>query len=319
MVEGEEDFNSLFFFKSCKLIKVMLKYKKNRSGIMKKGFTLIELLAVIVILAIIALIATPIVLNIINDTRESATLRSSEMYLDALELSIAQATLKNKNISDGVYNITEGGNVCLEYNTDSVCTNKLEVETSGEAPKEGTITITNGNIIGLNIILNEKEIMKNSKNQMVYVKSLDEVCEHVSGTPKTAGSKYTCKVDPNKKPYTFYVLTTPSSDDTSINLIMDTNINSDGTPVTKAITHAQKDSNGGIYNLVSWINKDDYGTLVPYDGSICYDESGCILNDKGPLTAMSFLQKVTKTWANTNELIINIFTSCDDNGICEEL
>ena len=37
---------------------------------MKKGFTLIELLAVIVILAIIALIATPIVLNIINDTKE---------------------------------------------------------------------------------------------------------------------------------------------------------------------------------------------------------------------------------------------------------
>ena len=34
----------------------------------KGGFTLIELLAVIVILAIIALIATPIVLNIINDT-----------------------------------------------------------------------------------------------------------------------------------------------------------------------------------------------------------------------------------------------------------
>mgnify|MGYP002520298140 CR=1 FL=1 len=34
------------------------------------GFTLIELLAVIVILAIIALIATPIVLNIIKDTKK---------------------------------------------------------------------------------------------------------------------------------------------------------------------------------------------------------------------------------------------------------
>ena len=33
----------------------------------KKGFTLIELLAVIVILAVIALIATPAVLNIIED------------------------------------------------------------------------------------------------------------------------------------------------------------------------------------------------------------------------------------------------------------
>jgi type IV pilus assembly protein PilA len=51
---------------------------------MKKGFTLIELLAVIVILAIIALIATPIVLNIINDTKESAALRSADFYLDGV-------------------------------------------------------------------------------------------------------------------------------------------------------------------------------------------------------------------------------------------
>ena len=45
---------------------------------MKNGFTLIELLAVIVILAIIALIAVPIVLNIINDAKESSLLRSAE-------------------------------------------------------------------------------------------------------------------------------------------------------------------------------------------------------------------------------------------------
>ena len=53
-----------------------------------KAFTLIELLAVIVILAIIALIATPIVLNIIKDSRESSGLRSAEMYLDAVEQSV---------------------------------------------------------------------------------------------------------------------------------------------------------------------------------------------------------------------------------------
>ena len=33
----------------------------------KKGFTLIELLAVIVILAVIALIATPMILNVIEN------------------------------------------------------------------------------------------------------------------------------------------------------------------------------------------------------------------------------------------------------------
>ena len=39
----------------------------------KKGFTLIELLAVIVILAIIALIATPIVINIIEDSKKNSS------------------------------------------------------------------------------------------------------------------------------------------------------------------------------------------------------------------------------------------------------
>ena len=42
----------------------------------KKGFTLIELLAVIVILAVIALIATPLIMNTINDARDSAMQRS---------------------------------------------------------------------------------------------------------------------------------------------------------------------------------------------------------------------------------------------------
>ena len=37
-----------------------------------KGFTLVELLAVIVILALIALIATPIILNVINDAKKQA-------------------------------------------------------------------------------------------------------------------------------------------------------------------------------------------------------------------------------------------------------
>jgi type IV pilus assembly protein PilA len=61
---------------------------------MKKGFTLIELLAVIVVLAIIALIATPIVLGIINDSKESAILRSEEFYVDAVKNGIMKKNLE---------------------------------------------------------------------------------------------------------------------------------------------------------------------------------------------------------------------------------
>lgn len=60
-----------------------------------KGFTLIELLAVIVILAIIALIATPIILGIINDARESAKTRSAELVATGVEYAITTYMYRN--------------------------------------------------------------------------------------------------------------------------------------------------------------------------------------------------------------------------------
>ena len=66
--------------------------RKNKScgveEIYSKGFTLIELLAVIVILAIIALIATPIVLDIITDSKAAAKERSIENIERAAKLYI---------------------------------------------------------------------------------------------------------------------------------------------------------------------------------------------------------------------------------------
>ena len=60
-----------------------------------KGFTLIELLAVIVILAIIALIATPIILGIINDARESAKQRTAELVANGVELAYTSYLFAN--------------------------------------------------------------------------------------------------------------------------------------------------------------------------------------------------------------------------------
>lgn len=51
----------------------------------KKGFTLIELLAVIVILAIIALIATPIVLNVVDNAKKSAANSEARMIVSGIE------------------------------------------------------------------------------------------------------------------------------------------------------------------------------------------------------------------------------------------
>ena len=52
---------------------------------MKKGFTLIELLAVIIILAIVALIATPIILDVIEDARKSAAKSETSMILSGIQ------------------------------------------------------------------------------------------------------------------------------------------------------------------------------------------------------------------------------------------
>ena len=60
-----------------------------------KGFTLIELLAVIVILAIIALIATPIVLGIIEDSRNSSKLNSAQFMVDGVQTAYAVAYTKS--------------------------------------------------------------------------------------------------------------------------------------------------------------------------------------------------------------------------------
>ena len=80
-----------------------------------KGFTLIELLAVIVILAIIALIATPIVLGIINDSRDSAKVNSAQFIIDGVQTAYAVAYTKS-------------------YADDPETTDKNEAKASGEIP-----------------------------------------------------------------------------------------------------------------------------------------------------------------------------------------
>ena len=113
---------------------------------MKKGFTLIELLAVIVILAIIALIATPIVLNIIEDAKANTTMRSAENYLKAVELSIAKSVIKTDGTLDGIYLVNKKGNLCKEEDGIS-CKNDLKIEVDNEKPDAGSkVEIKNGKI-----------------------------------------------------------------------------------------------------------------------------------------------------------------------------
>ncbi len=82
-----------------------------------KGFTLIELLAVIIILAIVALIATPIILNVIEDSRDSANMSQAEILYSGAQTLYASlllsddAELLNKiSIGENVYSFLETTN-----------------------------------------------------------------------------------------------------------------------------------------------------------------------------------------------------------------
>ena len=127
---------------------------------MKKGFTLIELLAVIVILAIIALIATPIVLNIINDAKESSLLRSADFYIDALENEIMLENMKQ----GGSFN----QNVCNVINENLSCDGKeIALEVDGEVPKGGSITFEEGKVTNVNLTYTSGNITMNNKGELV--------------------------------------------------------------------------------------------------------------------------------------------------------
>ena len=105
----------------------------------KRGFTLIELLAVIVVLAIIALIAVPIVINLINKTRQGSAKESARAYVKAVENYQIESLLNNNEILvTGKYNVSK--ETVIE-NKKYKSLNSI-VELGGTKPSGGTVTIS---------------------------------------------------------------------------------------------------------------------------------------------------------------------------------
>ena len=108
----------------------------------KKGFTLIELLAIIVILAVIAVITTPIILNIIENSKKGAAQDSALGYKDAVHKYYASRLSLDSNFQmvDGTYEIDSNG-----YLSDG--TNGYEIQVSGKVPSSGYVQIEKNKVI----------------------------------------------------------------------------------------------------------------------------------------------------------------------------
>ncbi|MBE6159707.1 MAG: prepilin-type N-terminal cleavage/methylation domain-containing protein [Lactobacillales bacterium] len=139
----------------------------------KKGFTLIELLAVIVILAIIALIATPIILNMINDARKSAAADSAYGYIEAIEYNNSMEQLSDK------YDLISSGDVSTINNI---------VKVKGTKPTSGNVTIEKGRVVAANLCIDGFSVIYNGEKVTEVTKSSE--CGSSSSKEETVYKDY---------------------------------------------------------------------------------------------------------------------------------
>ncbi len=111
----------------------------------EKGFTLIELLAVIVILAIIALIATPIVMNVINKSRQKAAEDSAYGVIEAVKSYHAEKMLDiSADVADSI-----------KITWTNSAADKTDFKLSGTKPKSGSVEIkADGTVEVTDLIIN---------------------------------------------------------------------------------------------------------------------------------------------------------------------
>ena len=124
----------------------------------KKGFTLIELLAVIIILAVIALIATPIVLNVVDNAKKQANKNSVYGLIDASKLYYAESMLDESKSSkvNGSINLID------------------EIKISGDKPDSGSVYIDNTGNIALAVVYDKVCYKKNfSENEITESSDVD--------------------------------------------------------------------------------------------------------------------------------------------------
>lgn len=250
----------------------------------KKGFTLVELLAVIVILALLAVVANSSVTNVVKNSK-------SDLYNTQIELIKSAAETWGLDNIDKLPNEGTCSYITLKdlkaYGLfeEEIINPKTNKEFSNNLTIKITSKINNQGVLKQNYEIDAKSV---SDCTEVYPPICTLVKDSDNNNKITPGDEYLCTVKENTN-YTFYVLS--KNDNGTHNLIMNSNICEDGTPATAENTCR-----------VKWISEEDYGCGV--DGDICQS------TDKGPITAMTYLNNATSTWSN----IPNMDVTYDDEG-----
>lgn len=231
-----------------------------------RGFTLIELLAVIVILSIIAIIATPVVLNIIEDARINSYKRSIDLYGKAVEQALARYQITNVGKVQGELLQSNEGKILTEKANNSI---SLNVDYDGSKVECKNIYVSDKDKVYIyNCKVNGRTIN--------YSYGFDKNIVKISEAKEDMPAKYAIKVN-SEDVFNFYVLSTEGN---NINLIMDKNICEDGT------TNYTQSNN---YCRYAWY--DDGDNITSND-----------TNEYGPVTAMQALYNATKNWNNVHAM-----------------
>ena len=226
---------------------------------MKKGFTLIELLAVIVILAIIALIATPIVLDIIEDSKNSSIKRSIELYGKAVENSVAKAQLNGSIVPSGKYTTEDGktltnGNTTIKVDYDGTKT-VCEVYISNE----GTVSLKKCNVSEKTIEYTYGNKIYENGDVVYFDVKTGKTCDNYKEENSNTGYNGIGGTENQNGCLKFYIFNDFGSD--KVNLILDHN-----TTATIAWNSSGSNVNGPSEEFLNKLNedtKDWIGTEVP--------------------------------------------------------
>ena len=236
---------------------------------LKRGFTLIELLAVIIILAIVALIATPMVLDVIEDAKKSAGLSEANMILGGINNYCETSAME--------YQLSKKEDICADGVTVEEIKNMVNL---GNATVN-KVTYENGKVTELEV----------ESNGYLYILQ-DGIMVESSSVVDDSNSNYQVgdllKVDVGGgQTQNIYVLETNGD---TITGILDRNLGS-------TIAWMSEEE------LIRIANEQGFNLENPTEEeAIEFIE---VINSKyGPITAKQALQERTNTWTNASNIRI---------------